>query len=68
MVIKIKNEDKYEKIDEFIKKIFDDSKPIETKKITLLDVDIPRKRKIVNTQETGFVCNEFEIILDAEQD
>lgn len=55
-------------INEFIDKIVSENNPVAQKKIKVNNIDIPRKRKITKPQETGFVCNEFEIILDAEQD
>ena len=59
---------KNNQIDKFIDKVISESKPIERRKVSISKIDMPRKRKIVNKQETGFVCNEFEVILDAESD
>ena len=66
MVVQMAKKGKYRKINKFIKKVVADSKPIEHKKIQISDVDMPKQWKMERPQETGFVWQDFEVIVDAE--
>lgn len=58
---------KKKKINKFIKKITNDSKPLEPKKIDLSKVEMPPKWNMESPLETGFVFQDFELIVDAEE-
>jgi hypothetical protein len=58
---------KFKKIKKFIKNTTKDNKPLEQKKIVLPKVEMPPKWKMESPLETGFVFQDFELIVDAEE-
>ena len=64
MIRMVKNMKK-KKFNKFVKKVASDSKPVEHKKIPIIHT--PPKWKMDKPQETGFVFEDFELIVDAEE-
>lgn len=58
---------KKKKIKKFIRNVTKDNKLIENKKIHLPKVETPPKWKMETPLETGFVFQDFELIVDAEE-
>lgn len=56
-----------QKIEDFIKKVSEDNAPVKSRPIIITKKDMQknrkRKRKKKNRQETGFICDDFEILI-----
>lgn len=51
------------KIKKFIKDVTKNNAPVKSKPITISNIDMHRKPKNKKLIETGFICDDFEILL-----
>lgn len=54
---------KMKKIKKFIKSVTKNNVPVKSKPIIISNADIPKKSKYKKPIETGFICDDFEILL-----
>ena len=51
------------KIKKLIKDVTKNNAPVKSKPITISNMDMPKKPKSKKLIETGFICDDFEILL-----
>lgn len=54
---------KKKKIKKFIKNVTKNNVPVKSKPITISNIDMQKKAKNRKPIETGFICDDFEILL-----
>ena len=67
MVVQMAKKNEHKNMNQFINKVISESKPIEPKKIIIKDVDTPPRWKVEKPKETGFIFEDFEVIIDENE-